>query len=689
RLAVVYVRQSTPRQIIEHRESTELQYNLTRRAMELGWRQDRLLVIDDDLGQSGTTAAHRAGFQRLLAEVAMNHVGIVIGMEMSRLARSNKDWHHLLELCGVFRALLADQDGLYDPCDFNDRLLLGLKGAMSEAELHIIRARMDQGRRNKAERGELFSLAPIGYIRLPSGELDMDPDEQVQTAVRMVFEKFAELGSARQVAHYLVTHRIRIPVRPHSGSNRGQLEWRRPQPETIYGLLHHPFYAGAYGYGRIRIDPRRKIPGRPSTGRIVVPMEQWQVLRKDAVPAYITWDEYLANQQRLRQNRARFDTIGVPRAGTSLLAGLVRCGKCGRRMHVSYPGQPSAAHYVCQRGDPTDRCESQNLAAWSVEELVERQVLSALQPAALELNLNAAADLQRGRRRLDKYWQCRLDRARYATERAARQFQSVEPEHRLVARELERRWEQTLAEERQIQEEYDRFQGGCAADLSDQDRERIRDLSSDIPALWALPSTAVQDRQEVIRFLIESVTLEVQGKSENVDLTIHWVGGFVSQHEVRRSVGRYEQLHDYDRLTARLKALRNEGHTSARIAAQLNEEGFHTPRGKRKLFTGVLVRALLSRLGLSRSRETPDGCEPDEWWAHDLCRKLDVPFGTLKGWIQFGWVHARKSQLGAERWLVWADSAERDRLLRLRSYRRQPGVAYPPELTTPKAKGNP
>jgi DNA invertase Pin-like site-specific DNA recombinase len=664
-----------------------LQYNLADRAVELGWRKDRVLVIDDDLGQTGSTAVHRLGFQQLLAEVALNHVGLVLGIEMSRIARSCKDWHHLLELCGMFGALLADVDGVYDPTDYNDRLLLGLRGMMSEAELHILRGRMDHGRRNKAQRGELFTLVPIGYVRLPSGEVDIDPDEQVQSVVRMIFEKFEELGSVRRLVRYLVGCGIRIPVRPHYGPNRGQLEWRKPQPETIYGMLHHPFYAGAYGYGRTRIDPRRKVPGRPSTGRTVVPLEGWQVLRKDTVPAYITWDQFLAHQQRLGQNRSRFDALGAPRKGASLLAGLVKCGKCGRQMHVVYPGPAAKAHYVCQRSDPTDCCEAQNLAACPVDELVERQVLLAVAPAAIDLSLKAAEDVDRERRRLSQHWRRRLERARYEVDRAARQYHAVEPENRLVARELEQRWERALLEERQVREEQDRFQADCLAELSEQDRSQIRQLSSDIPALWALPSTTIQDRQEVVRQLIDKVVIDTQGTSEIVDVAIQWVGGFVSRHEVRRSLGRYEQLRDYDRLVARLTELCKEGYVSARIADQLNREGFHTPRGKHKKFTGVLVRALLARLGLSRQRDLSSLCQADEWRARDLCRKLEVPFGTLKGWIANGWVHARKVKVGFQRWIVWADPDELERLHKLRAYHRPaPSIGYPPQLTTPKPR---
>jgi len=336
RWAVVYVRQSTPRQVLEHRESTALQYALRRRAIEWGWPADRVLIIDDDQGHSGSTAEGRVGFQRLLAEVSLDHVGLVLGIEMSRLARSCRDWHQLLEVCAIFGTLLADHDGLYEPRQYNDRLLLGLKGTLSEAELHILRQRMEQGRLNKARRGELFNHPPMGYVRLPNGRVAMDPDQQVQDVIRLIFEKFEELGTVHAVLRYLVRQGIQMPVRPHAGPNRGQLEWHRPSRQTVRNLLHHPIYAGAYTWGRRATDPRRKVPGRPSTGRTVVPVEQCAVFLRDRCPAYIPWEQYQANRQQMADNRARCGHRGAVREGSALLAGLLVCGRCGCRLMVGY-----------------------------------------------------------------------------------------------------------------------------------------------------------------------------------------------------------------------------------------------------------------------------------------------------------------------------------------------------------------
>jgi DNA invertase Pin-like site-specific DNA recombinase len=691
RLAVVYVRQSTPQQIVDHRESSELQYNLAHRAVDLGWRQDRVLVIDEDQGQSGRSAAGRLGFQRLLAEVGLDHVGLVLGIEMSRLARSCKDWHQLLELCALFDTLLADQDGLYDPSDYNDRLLLGLKGTMSEAELHILRNRMDHGRINKAQRGELFSHAPLGYIRLPSGEVVLNPDEQVQAVVRLIFDKFDELHSVMAVLRYFIHHGIRVPIVPYKGSQRGQLIWRRPCYATLSYVLHHPAYAGTYSYGRHVTDPRRKIPGKRGSGRSRVPMEQWKVLLENRIPAYITWERFLANQRQLAQNLARFDTLGVPREGSALLGGLIVCGRCNRRMNVNYRGHKVQPYYDCQGtafAGLASPCQSLN--ALVADGLVRSQVLQALKPAALELSLRAADDVQHERDRLEKHWRQQMERARYQAERAERQHDAVEPENRLVARQLEQRWEQALMQERELKEKHDRFCKEQPTQLSADDRNKIASLASDIPALFNAPTTTPADRQTIIRYLVKQVVVNVQGQSEYVDVTIHWEGGFVSQHEILRPVGRFSQLRDYDLLKNRICQLRNAGQTSAQIASQLNAEGFRSPK-RETTYNGDMVRKLLSQWGAGSQRPRPDlavaELRPDEWWLSDLAGKLSMPVATLTGWCRRRWVHARQLHMSGRWWIVWADADELHRLCRLHSTRRGPPEApYPIELITPKPR---
>ena len=691
RLAMVYVRQSTPRQVLEHVESKSLQYELARRAVAMGWHKDRVLVIDDDLGQSAQTADQRQGFQRLLAEVTMEHVGLILGVEMSRLARSCKDWYHLLELCALFRSLLADQDGIYDPADYNDRLLLGLKGTMSEAELHVMRGRLEEGKMHKARRGELFTRLPIGYVFLPSGDVTMDPDQEVQTMIRYIFEKFKELGTGRAVARYFRQHDIRLPIRYFNDRGRPvpPLEWRLASPEGVYEILGNPIYAGAYVYGRSQTDARRKQAGKPNSGRIIVPMEKWKVLLLDRLPAYITWDEYLANHERLQQNVSRWNTLGAPRDGFALLAGLVYCVRCGYRMHVTYPVSRRAV-YACNRRLRNDESPPHcpRIPAAALDPLISCQVLHAVEPAALELSMRTQADVEHERERLARHWRQRLERTRYEAERSRRQYDAAEPENRLVARELEKRWDEALARQRQVEEEYTRFQQATPAKLSVKDQQLIRSLASDIPQLWDAPTTTPTDRQKVIRHLVEQVQVNVHGTTELVDVTIYWKGGFVSRHEIRRPLRRYSNLRDYDQLVRGVVELYSAGHTSPHIAEKINAEGFHPPKGKS--FNAVTIRTLLSRQGVSRSLANTlvdtDSFEPNEWWLSDLAKELELPSNTIKGWIQRGWVHAHQLSSGSQSyWIVWADSDELNRLRRLHACRRTP---FPEEITTPKVKPN-
>ena len=345
-LAIVYVRQSSPQQILDHRESRERQYALVNYAVALGWPSDRILIIDDDQGLSGKTAENRSGFHRILAEVTMEHVGLILGIEMSRLARCNEDWHHLLQMCSIFGTILADEDGLYDPRDPNDRLLLGLKGTMSEYELVTMHHRLEGGKLYKAQRCELIQNVPCGYLKLPTGEAVLDPDEEARSTVQLVFDKFDELGSFGRLYRYLLRNNIRLGMRVQRGARRGQLEWRRPTLCTVSRILHHPIYAGAYSYGRRCVDHKQSASGGTKVKMREMPMSKWKVLQRDRLPAYITWEHYLANQERLRQNRYQPGSVGAPRAGKALLTGILVCGTCGRRMHATYRSKSTAYYDV-------------------------------------------------------------------------------------------------------------------------------------------------------------------------------------------------------------------------------------------------------------------------------------------------------------------------------------------------------
>ena len=416
RLAIVYVRQSTVQQVLDHQESTRLQYGLVSRAQALGWATDRIMVIDDDLGKSAASAQGRAGFQRLVSEVSLDHVGIIFGVDMSRLARSNKDWHQLLELCALFHTLIADLDGIYDPMQYNDRLLLGLKGTMSEAELHILKQRMHQGRLSKAQRGELQFALPVGYVWSSTGEIQLDPDEQVQQVVRLIFRTFEELGTLGGLLRYLAHHQIQLGIRVREGPGKGELVWRRPNRATLQTMLKHPLYAGSYVYGRRKVDPRRKQPEQPRSGRVVMTMDQWLVLLPNRCPAYIAPEQYDRNQARLQANRARADAMGAARSGAALLAGLVVCARCDCRLTVHYDDGGARLHtYECvERWTHYGEPKCQHLAGPCLDTFVSQQVLAALEPAALELSLTVTLRVEQERAELDRLWQQRRERAAYA-----------------------------------------------------------------------------------------------------------------------------------------------------------------------------------------------------------------------------------------------------------------------------------
>ena len=669
RLAEVYVRQSTPQQVVDHQESTRLQYGLRTQAQELGWAPDRVLVIDDDLGRSGTSVQGRLGFQRLVSEVSLDHVGIILGIEISRLARSCADFCQLLELCALFGTLIADGDGIYDPGQYNDRLLLGLKGTMSEAKLHIMQQRMRQGVLAKARRGKLIAGVPTGYVRRPSGEVILDPDEQVQHVIRLIFRKFDELGTPGtlwvSVLRYLVQQQIQLGIRVRSGPDVGELEWRRPSRITLQNLLKHPIYAGAYAYGRRQVDPHRKVPGRPASGRVIVERAAWVALITDQMPAYISWEQYERNLAQLEANRARGDRKGAVREGAALLTGLVICGRCGCRVAVCYRGREKGYLYTCNRRRiDYGEASCQELAGPGLDHWVSNQVLLALEPAALDLSLEAAQYLERERDDLDRLWRQRLERAAYETDRARRQYHLVEPENRLVARQVERDWEQKLATQQHLEEDYHRVLVAQPRVLTTDERAAIRDLAADIPALWSARTTVVTERKEIVRQVVERVVVTVQGDSERVAARIEWAGGMQTAGEIVGPVARLEQLSYYPQLCDRVRQLAAAGQSAAAIAGRLNAEGYRPPK-RRDQFgpAGVsgLVRRLAVRITGARARP-PVAVRPHEWELRDLAQELDMPPVTLYNWLARHWVTGRREEEPPHRWILWADDAERDRL---------------------------
>lgn len=687
RLAVVYVRQSSAQQVASNRESADLQYQLRQRAVTLGWADDRVLVIDDDQGISGAAVENRPGFQRLLAEVSLGHVGVIFGREVSRLSRSCRDWHQLLELCALFQVLIADADGVYDPTDPSDRLLLGLRGMMSEAELHVLKSRMHQGKLNKARRGELFTCVPRGYVRSPDGGVALDPDEQVRSVVALVFAKFAELGSLTKVHAYLVAHNIQLGLRVYKGPGKGRLAWQRPRRSALYEMLRHPFYAGAYAYGRSPLDPTRRVPGKPKSGRRNAPPEEWICLLKDAVPAYITWEQHEENRRRLAASDLGRGAKTATGRSPTLLNGLVRCGRCGLAMGARNARVSANPRYACDReflefGGA--RCQS--VVAAYPDRLIEALVLKAVEPASLELSLRASERAEQDRERLHAHWKQRLERAAYEADRARRQYDAVDPANRLVARELERQWEQKLAERQRLDEEYARFRAEQPRHLTPADRARIEALAADLPGLWHGPTTTGGDRRAIVRLLIERVELTRHGDTERVEVAVSWRGGAVTRHRVRQGLRGYQSLGGMASLRERVLALRGDGRTAEEIAEVLNRDG-HPARGA--AFTGDVVRQLLARFGQTGVppgvRDASDLPGVGEWWLPELAARLGVKPIVVHRWRWSGWLHARQLRGKNGRCVVWASAAELTRLARLRAFEiKHHGRRTPPaKLTTP------
>jgi hypothetical protein len=529
---------------------------------------------------------------------------------------------------------------------------------------------MASGRLAKAGRGELAVPLPAGYARRASGEVALDPDEQVQAVIRLVFRLFEQLGTVHAVLRFLVGHQVQIGMRERCGPGKGEVVWRAPHQTGLVNMLRNPAYAGIYAYGRSRTDPSRRLPGRQHSGRVRrLDAGEWLVRIDGALPAYISAGQYERNLARMAANRARAAAAGAPRNGPALLGGLVACAICGHRMQVNYEtsGQGLTGRYCCQRRHHTyGQARCQQMAARFLDEQVVAQVLSALAPAALELSVTAAAQVENRRAEVDRIWRQRLERADFACDRARRQYQLAEPENRLVARQLEREWEAALAERANLGEDYERHQRQRPARLTAAELAAIRALASDIPALWAAPTTTVADRKRLLRAVIESVQVTADGATERVHATVTWAGGQQTHADLRRPVARIDQLSYYPALTQRIRALAGEGLGNAAIASQLATEGFRTPHLHERFHDGEiqhLIRRLGLRPGLDHDHRTDRGSlGPGQWWLASLAREIGMPAATLFGWLRRGWVTGRQDTRPPYRWIVTADHAEVERL---------------------------
>ena len=661
RTAFLYVRQSTLRQVKDNTESAERQYALRQRAVQLGWPSEQIIVIDTDQGQSGASSTGREGFQRLVADVGLGKAGIVLGLEVSRLARNNADWHRLLEICALSRKLICDEDGLYDPADFNDRLLLGLKGTMSEAELHFIRARLQGGILSKARRGELPMPLPVGLVEDSAGKVVLDPDAGVQRAVRHLLDTFARTGSARAVVQAFNRDGLLFPARVRFGERKGELVWSPLTHWRVLRTLHNPRYAGAFAYGQRRT--RKTAEGKTTTR--AVPREEWTLI-PDSHPGYITFEQYEHNLRTLAANATAHGTDragGPAREGTALLQGLAVCGRCGRRMTVRYHTRKGVRvpDYQCVRENiqtASDKC--QVIQGADVDAAISQLLVDTVTPLALEVALSVQAELAARADEADQLRRSQVERARQRTELARRRYLAVDPDNRLVADTLEADWNDALRALQAAQDEYERQSAAAKTALTEQHKQRIRQLASDFPQLWNDPATPARERKRIARLLIEDVTLT---KTDQVHLQVRFRGGQTTSLTIPKALNSWQARQTpTDTLTEIDRLL--DDHTDRETAELLNQLG--VPSGMKRPFTRSMIvkQRCTHDLPSHSDRLRARGLLTQQ----EIAKQLGVHSNTIHAWRRAGLLRAHRAN-DKNDWLYEPPIPGDPRLVKRRGWR--------------------
>jgi DNA invertase Pin-like site-specific DNA recombinase len=658
KLACIYLRQSTLKQVRQHQESTERQYALKDKALQLGWPLERILILDCDLGISGTQMANRPDFQRLVSLVSLQKVGAVLALEASRLSRSDLDWHRLVDLCGWTGALLIDEDGTYNPGDFNDRLLLGLKGTMSQAELHFLRVRLQGGKLSKARKGQLRFPLPVGFVYDEPGGVVLDPDQEVQSAVRLVFSTFGQLASAYGVVQHFADHQLLFPKHSYGGVWHGQLRWGRLHHGRVLCLLRNPAYAGAYVFGRYRACKSFSPTGQMHTSVRRMPLSDWQVHLPDQHPGYITWEEYLANQQRLAQNQTNTGTEAngsAVREGPALLQGLLVCGQCGHRLSPRYIGKGgSVVWYECN----WRRRELAGKSCWSVrgdllDEAVAQRIISALVPAQVEIALGALAEVEQRDQALEHQWRLKIQRAEYEGQLAQRRFEEVDPANRLVAATLEQRWEHALQELESLRLQYRQYQEKQTPPLSAEQQNQVRLLANDLPRLWRSPSTSARDRKRILRLLLKDITLEKRAATHQAILHLRWQGGATEDIAVQLPPKAADRWRYPEAFVSELRQ-RAQRQTDHQIAEALNQEGRRSAKGQ--AFTAKMVSWIRGKHRIPAAVLH----QPGELTVPQLSQKFAVSQHVVYYWLRKGIVEARRFEPRNQMWIALTPEKEQE-----------------------------
>jgi len=655
RLAYVYIRQSSYHQVLHHQESQRRQRGFLEQALEFGWPRERVVLVDEDLGQSAARSQARSGLEKMVAEAALGNLGIILALEISRLSRGNRDWYHLLDVCGVTGTLLADGEGLYDPRVYNDRLLLGLKGTMSEVELHVMKERMVEAVRAKAKRGEFRFPLPPGFEWDEGGRMEMCPDDEVRSTIEGIFERFDQLGTIHQVHGSLAEEGLRAPVR--SGPKK-KLEWAVPSYEYLRRMLTNPVYAGAYVYGRRQVEEILDASQRPVKRVRERPRKEWHALIRDHHEGYISWERFERNQRQIHENRRGGPRQGAPREGGSLLQGLVLCGQCGRRMRVGYGKGGRLVQYRCvARRQQTGGPICQSFGALRLERAVEGLLLEALEPVGVEVMIEAAAaharagEAQRGR------WEQKVERARYEVDLARRQYDAVDPGNRLVARELERRFEGALRELEAVEAEAEARIQGLGKPLSEEEQELLRSYARDIESLWNAPATRVQDRKRIVRCLIENVVVTVPKTGARLKGEVHWKGGEVTTVEVPKGRSGVHRYVTDPELVELVRALAKE-FSDEQITRILIRKRLRTPKGLP--FTLRRVTSLRGNHDIPGTAARKLEGE-DVYTAEQAAKILGVCHTTAIRWVEEGLLRGSQLTSGAP-WRVRVTEEDRRRL---------------------------
>lgn len=661
--AYIYVRQSTLAQVRHHQESTERQYALQDKACELGWTQPMIRMLDGDLGLSGAQSSLRKDFKTLVANVSMGQVGAVMALEASRLARSNADWHRLIELCSLTDTLIIDEDGCYNPADFNDGLLLGLKATMSQAELHFLRARLQGGKLNKAKKGELHKPQPAGLRYDDEDRIVFDPDEEVRGAVRLLFEVFKQTGSAYGVANHFAQQGYLFPTRVNGGVWDGELKWVRLSHSRVRRALKNPSYAGAYVHGHYQRVKEIDADGNIRSRIREMPISSWTVKITEHHEGYISWEDYLTNRAKLESNQTHGEKTplsGPAREGKTLLQGLLVCGTCGHRLSISYNGTGGRYPYyrclVLLREGLGKSCMAIRCA--TVDEAVSKRILEVLQPAQLELAVEALHELERRDEAASRQWRMRIERAEYQAQLAQRRYEEVDPSNRLVAATLERRWNDALVKIEEIRKQYTEFQRTQGRAITPEQRARILSLAEDLPRLWNAPTTKAKDKKRMLRLLIKDITVEKLDR--NAVLHVRWQGGACEDIHVKPPPPRHRRYPE--EVVAQVRELA-DGLRDTQIASILNEQGKTSPLNKP--FSRAIVREIRYRHGIVAPQP-----QPGEYTVGELAEKFGVSRSKVHYWKDRGLIKVSRFIRGSYYLLTIEPEQEKELYERASKYNR-------------------